>query len=251
MATIAARPAAWRNDRRFFTGMAAAIVVTTFIGFAPTYYLLPYFGAVTARGVAGGASLTPLVHLHAVVFSGWMLLFLAQSSLVAAGRTDLHRILGIAALFLAPVVIVLGLMTAIEAARHGSSPPGWDDKAFLLVPFASIALFGGFFAAGFAYRRRADYHKRFMLLATMAMLVPALARIMRLTEPPFLPPGVYGGLVVLNVFLIALVMFDLRRRGRLHPATLWGIAIYLTTWPARLTLGHAEPWQTFAQWVMA
>jgi hypothetical protein len=90
------------------------------------------------------------------------------------------------------------------------------------------------------------------LLATMAMLVPALARIMRLTEPPFFPPGVYyGDLVVLNVFLIAPVLFDLGRRIRLHPAALWGIAIDLTTWPARLTLGSAEPWQNFAQWVMA
>jgi hypothetical protein len=250
MATLAARPARAPTDRAFFTGMALALLATTFAGFAPTYYMLPYFEAVTARGVAGGASLTPLVHMHGILFSAWMLLYVAQTWLVAAGRVGVHRKLGVAGAVVAPLLVAVGLLTAIQAARLGSSPPGWDDKAFLLVPFMSMAVFAGFFAAGVVRRKRADYHKRFMLLATMAMLVPALARIMRMTEPPFLPIGVYGGLVVLNLFLAALVIFDIRRTGRIHPATIWGIGIYLTTWPARLLLGSTEPWQAFAQTVI-
>jgi hypothetical protein len=86
-----------------------------------------------------------------------------------------------------------------------------------------------------------------MLLATMAMLVPALARIARMMQLPFLPPGVRGGLILLNLYLAALVIFDWIRRGRLHPVTIWGVVVYLATWPARLTLGHTEPWQTFAR----
>ena len=85
-----------------------------------------------------------------------------------------------------------------------------------------------------------------MLLATIALLVPALARIMRMTQPPFLPPGVWGALIVVNLYLGALIAYDLISTGRLHEATLWGVAVHLLSWPARLTLGYTESWQAFA-----
>ncbi len=247
MASLARPPIGIKSERMFFTGMAVAMAVTAFIAFAPTYYLLPYMQATTVRGVAGGASLSPLVHIHGAIFSAWMLFFVLQTSLVAAHRTDLHRVTGTIGLVLAAAISVVGPLTAIEAARAASSPPGWDDKAFLLVPMTSIALFAGFTAAGYLQRRRPGYHKRLMLLGTMAMMVPALSRIVRMTDPPFLPFGVFGALVVLNLFLVALAVFDLRRDGTLHRVTMWGIAIFLVTWPARLLLGYSEPWQAFAR----
>jgi hypothetical protein len=85
-----------------------------------------------------------------------------------------------------------------------------------------------------------------MLLGTMAMLVPALARIIRMVQPPFLPFGVRGALVILNLYLAALIVFDLSRRGRLHPVTVWGAAIFLVTWPLRLLIGYSDLWQGFA-----
>lgn len=251
MATLAGGLSRTDVERRFFTGMAVAMLLTAFIGFAPTYYLLSVMDGVTVRGVKGGAGLTPLVHVHAILFSAWMLLFLAQTGLVAVRRTDLHRAMGMAGLILAAAVIVVGPMTAIAAARNGSSPPGWGDEAFLVVPFTSMLLFAGFTAAGFVYRRRTDYHKRLMLLGTIAMLVPALSRLIRMVQPPLLPTGVYGALILVNLFLLALVAFDLRRNGKLHRVTIWGIAVYLISWPVRLTLGATEPWQAFARFLIA
>jgi hypothetical protein len=247
MATLARPRLVLNAERKFFTGMAVAMLVAVFVGFAPTYYLLPWFNGVTSRGVAGGAALTPLVHVHALVFSAWLILFIAQTGLVAARRTDIHRRLGGTGLALAAAVAVIGLMTAISAGRRGSSPPGWDDRAFLLVPVTSVLLFAGFVAAGFVRRRRADWHKRLMLLGTIAMLVPALARIVNMAALPFLPRGVAGGLILVNLFLLALVAFDVKRLSRLHPVTIWGIAIFLVTWPARLLLGETGPWQALAR----
>ncbi len=252
MATLARPQAGLNAERLFFTGMAAAMLVTVFVGFAPTYYLLPWLQGVTVRGEAAGAGLTPLVHLHAVIFSAWILLFISQTGLIAARRMAQLRTLGAASLVLAAAVIAVGLWTAVESGHRGNTPPGWGNaEAFLMVPAMSILLFAGFFAAGFASRRRADYHKRFMLLATMSMLIPALSRIARLIQPSVLPGGVWGALIVINLYLAALVVFDLYRRGRVHPATLWGIGIYLAAWPARLTLGYSEPWQAFARWLLA
>ena len=102
------------RDRWFFTCMAVAAALTAFIGFAPTYYL---------RSIVGGPPLPTLVHVHGMVFTAWILLFLTQASLVAAHRTDRPR-LGVAASVLVPLMLMIGWLTAIDAARRGVTPPG-------------------------------------------------------------------------------------------------------------------------------
>ena len=81
-----ARITSRRREHLFYTGMAVAIVGTVFAGFAPTYYLRPLFDT---------PPLMPLLHLHGIVFTSWVVLFLTQNMLVAAGRTDVHRRLGV------------------------------------------------------------------------------------------------------------------------------------------------------------
>jgi hypothetical protein len=247
MATLAQSTIRLNPDRLFFSGMAAALAITIFVGFAPTYYLYPWLHGVTSRGGGGGPSLTPLVHVHAIVGSLWMVLFVTQAGLIAGRQHALHRKLGAGSLVVAAALLVIGYLTAVRAARIGSSPPGWDDKAFLLIPVTSLLLYGSFAVAGILNRRRPDYHKRLMLLATIALLLPALGRIVRMMDPPFLPAGVLGGLVVLNVYLAALIVFDLVRLGRLHPVTMWGTLIFLIAWPARVKLGTTDTWQNIAR----
>ena len=75
-----------RRERWFYLSMSIAAVITVFAGFAPTYYLRPYFNT---------SPLMPLLHLHGMVFTSWLALFLVQTTLVAAHRTDIHRRLGI------------------------------------------------------------------------------------------------------------------------------------------------------------
>jgi hypothetical protein len=246
MATLASASIRLNPDRLFFGGMAVAILLTIFAGFAPTYYLFPWLHGVTSRGVAGGANLSLLVHVHAIVFTLWIILFIAQVGLIANRQYALHRGLGAASLVLAGAMLVVGYLTAVDAARIGSSPPGWDDRAFLLIPLTSLALFGYFVVAAIVDRRRPDYHKRLMLLAMIALLLPALARIVRMAHPPFLPVGVLGGLVVLNLYLAALIAFDLVRLGRIHPVTLWGSLAFLVAWPARIAFGTSDAWQAVA-----
>ncbi len=250
MATLVRPTIRLNPDRLFFSGMAVAIAATIFAGFAPTYYLYPWLHGMTSRGVASGASLTPLVHVHAIVGSLWIILFITQAGLIARQRHDLHRTLGAASLVLAVALIIIGYWTAVGAARAGSSPPGWDHKAFLLIPLSSLVLFGSFVAAGVLNRHRPDYHKRLMLLGTIALLLPALARLVRMVSAPFLPLGVLGGLVVLNFYVAALIAFDLIRLGKVHPVTFCGALIFLIAWPARVCLGSTEGWQNVAQILM-
>lgn len=112
-------------ERRFFAGMAFAVLAVVVIGFANTYYLWPLTRAThTASGQLLPSPTPFLVHVHAVVFSGWIALFVVQASLAATGRTALHRRLGMAALWFVPTMVVTGLVTAIHGGRSGWHPGG-------------------------------------------------------------------------------------------------------------------------------
>src|SRR5678816_3371615 len=91
----------------FYRHMAIALSLFVIIGFSRTYYL---------RFLTDLPPLDTLMHLHSVVFSAWLLVFIAQTRLVAAGRVDLHMKLGIAALALAVVVIAISFATTAVKA---------------------------------------------------------------------------------------------------------------------------------------
>jgi uncharacterized membrane protein YhaH (DUF805 family) len=239
MATIAAPQRRLPSERRFFTGIAAVMVVATFLGFAPTYYL---------SGLTGAPPLSPLVHVHGVVFSAWMLLFLGQTALIAVRRPAIHRTAGAAGAVLAAFMVVLGIATAIASARSGHGPPGRDPAIFLFFPLTIISLFAIFTAFAIARRRRADQHKRLMLLGTICLLVTPLARLGPRLGMPWPPP--ICGMILSDLLLLALVVFDLRKNGRLHPVTLWGGGALLLSEPLRVLIANSEAWHIFARWLI-
>ncbi len=231
MATIAAPQWRLQSERRFFTGMAIVMVAVTFVGFAPTYYL-------------GGRPLSALVHLHGAVFSAWMLFLVLQTSLIARRRPDIHRMTGMAGAVLAAAMFVLGIVVALESARAGHGPPGRDPATFLLFPFTSIGLFAIFTTLAILRRRHADQHKRLMLLGTISIVVTPLARLAPRLGMPWDRP--ISGMILADLLLLALVVFDLRKNGRLHPVTLWGGGALLLSEPLRVLISNSEPWHEFA-----
>src|SRR5207244_4681037 len=136
-------------------------VATVAAGFAPTYYLKPLFAA---------PALPLSIHIHGALFTTWVLLFVAQTSLVAANRTDLHRRLGVVGAVLAITMVATGTAVAIGSARMARPALGVLARAsplfVLVIPLASVVVFTILVGLGLYYRRRADAHKRLMLLAT-------------------------------------------------------------------------------------
>lgn len=227
-----------RRERLFYTGMAVVFIITVFAGFARTYYLRPYFGT---------PSLPLLLHLHGLVFSSWLVLLLAQTSLVAAKRTDIHRRLGIIGAVIATLMIGIGTVTAIIRAKIVEVPPGSPSPlVFLTIPLGDMLVFGILVGAGFYFRRRADTHKRLMLLATIAILPAATARL------PFafiqqVGPLAFFGLA--DLFILVCLIYDLVTRRRLHRATVLGGLLIVASQPLRLMLGNTQAWLTFADWL--
>lgn len=224
-----------RRERLFYIGMALLVVATVFAGFAPTYYLRPYF--VTAP-------LPRLLHLHGIIFTSWILLFLIQTTLVAAHRVDIHRRLGILGGVIASLMVVVGTLTAIIRAKQGAAPPGVPPLSFLTVPFVDMLVFPILVGAGFYFRRRADIHKRLMLLATISILAAAVARL-----PYVLSGGPLAFFGLTDLFILVCVIYDLTSRGRVHRATLWGGLFIIVSQSLRLIVGGTQAWITFATWL--
>lgn len=240
MENVQANPAIIRRrrERWFYIGMSIALVITVFAGFAPTYYLRPYFNT---------APLMPLLHLHGFVFTSWLVLFVTQTTLVAAHRTDIHRRLGVAGGVIAVLMVLLGVTTALVRANQGATPlPGISPLSFLVVPLADMFVFSILVGAGFYYRRRPDVHKRLMLLATISILAAAIARL------PFAimragPPAFFG---LTDVFVLACVLYDLVTLRRIHRATALAGLFIVASQPLRLMLGGTHAWLSFAAWLV-
>jgi len=228
-----------RRERIFYTGMAVAILVTVIAGFSRTFYLRPYFPQVQP--------LIPLLILHGVVFSSWIVLLITQTSLVAAKRTRTHMRLGVAGAILAALMVVIGTVTAIIRAKGAVSPiPGVNPLSFLTIPLVDMLVFAILISSAFYFRRKPDVHKRLMLLATIGILPAAVARL------PFdfiqrVGPLAFFGLS--DLFIIPCLIYDFATRGRPHRATLLAGALIVASHPLRLVLGNTHAWIAFATWL--
>ena len=225
------------GERRLYTAGAILAALVAFAGFARTYYL---------KGSFGSPDLSPILHAHGLVMTLWFVLFIAQARLVAAGRTDVHRKLGMAGVVVAILVVVLGSVIAVDGARGGLSP-GLPPLVFLAIPLGMLVVFAALVGAAIVLRRRSDWHKRLMLLATLGLITPAIARlsihVLGIESPPLF-------FAATDAIVIAWVAWDTVRNRRLHPAFLWGTLFFLASQPLRIAIGHTDAWQRFAAWLV-
>lgn len=169
---------------------------------------------------------------------------LVQSALVSARRVKLHMRLGIGGAVLAAVMVPLGLMAAIAAARAGIGRPGLPPLVFLIVPSGQIVMFAIFVGAALWRRRRPDLHRPLMLLANVSVITPAIARL------PFVGPRPLLALGLSALFVIVAMLHDRRARGRVHPVYLWGGLALVASGPLRVAFAHTQAWQSFARLVV-
>ena len=227
-----------RSRRRsaIYVAITGVMLATVIAGF------WPYFAA-------GGRSDTPrpwLIHVHAAAYSGWMVLFLTQVLLVWRGRSDLHRRLGRVGMAYGVGVLLLGLVATIVAPLAHVAAGEWTiDQAasFLILPIGDMLLFSGFFAAGFAWRRRPELHKRCMLLATVALMFAPAARL----------AGDANAGLLLVIWLTPLLMGignDLWKQRRVHPVYVVGAIVLLIAF-GRILLMQTPAWLRIGRGIMA
>jgi hypothetical protein len=217
--------------------MAIAIAITVFAGFSRTYFLKAYYGT---------PELSRLLHVHALVFTTWVLFFLAQTTLVAAGKTYIHRRMGVAGAVLAAIVVVLGTTTAILRVKGGAAPiPGVSGLSFLAIPLFDMLVFAILVGAALYFRRRLEAHKRLMTLGMIGLTSAPIARL----HFPVLPPGPPTFFGLTDLFIVVMLLYDLVTRRRIHPATIWGGLLIVASQPLRLMISGTPAWLGFASWL--
>lgn len=222
-----------RSDRWFYPGLAIAILIAEAVGFGHS-----------ERGrIAGHHALHPMAVVHITLFGGWLVLFLVQALLVTTGRTRFHRRLGVVAATVAGLMLLTAPPLAIDLARRGVASS--DPLAFLFIMLADLLMFAVFVGAGIAFRRRAETHKRFMLLATMSLLPPGISRWPIAIAHP--APVIMSAMVA---FLVATPLRDRWTRRRMQPVSVWGGAALLLSIPIRFAIAYSAPWHRVAAWLI-
>lgn len=224
MATIVEGQASRTSaERKFYCRMALFLVALVFLGFAPSFYLRDVVPAYPRPN----PTLPWWVLLHGGLFTLWMLLLIAQTQLVAAGRRDVHKKLGKASMILAIALIPVMYLTAVWAVGRANQPPFTDSLTWTIVPLAVIIPIAVMILNGWKHRKNSQWHKRSMLAA--AILIAAGPSIGRL---PIAPPTLVGFSITFLLGLLLFVplfMWDRRSLGHIHPATKLGFSMLLVS----------------------
>lgn len=217
-----------------FTLLGLLMLVLAVAGFWPQY-----FSAVAGRAPAPTTQFW-LIHLHATLFTVWMLLYISQAGLVLAGQTRLHLKFGPWLAGYGLVIALVGVYAAgLLAHRLGVRENDPNAAAsFVLFPLIDMVFFAGFLTAAVAWRKRPDLHKRAMLVATFSIAVVGLGRLVYRTgiESAFLWQP-----MTLAPLLIALA-YDLYVCRKLYSILVIGLAAHLL----RL---NAEPFADSEIWL--
>lgn len=223
-----------RGDDIFFSGMALVLLVTIVAAFGHAYF----FAGMLAAPLA-----TPLVHVHAAVLTGWVTLQAVQPVLVAAGRTAWHETAGLAGMAFAVLVPALGFLAVIgEVRRHADDVAGLAlDAAFGL---AAVVAFAVLIVLGLRQRKKdMSAHKRFMLIATISILGPAIGRL------PFIAGAAAPYYASFVCFAVAVIAFDLLSMGRIHRATAVGLSVIAATQGAAELFWPTEVARNLVTWI--
>jgi uncharacterized membrane protein YozB (DUF420 family) len=211
----------------FHMALVVMMTMIVLLGFWPFY----------AGLVTGNAGAPAIIYAHAAVFSGWLVLLLAQTWLVYRRRVGVHQRVGRFGILYGIGVLLFGAVISfvVPAMNVTNGTMTLDEAAgFLVLPIGDMLLFGGFFVAGVIRRRDREAHRRLMILAAVALIFPGAAR--------FASPA--GPAAILGVWLLPLfaaMLHDAWVLRRVHRLYWLGAAIFLVAF-GRVALMEAEPW---------
>jgi hypothetical protein len=199
------------GDERFFMRSAVVMAAVIVVGFSLQFAM--------GRSTFGA----PLrVHVHAILFMGWVAIYVMQNAFVATDKMALHRLLGwIGAVWIVPMV-VMGLVVTVAMVRQGTVPFFFRPLQFLVFDPVTVLTFAALTAAAVVLRKQTEWHRRLHFCGMSLLLGPAFGRLLPL---PLLQPWAWEAtFAVCLLFPLAGVWADKLRGQRVHAAWLWGIA---------------------------
>jgi len=245
-------------DRWIFVYMAASFVIVTLVGFIPDS--IEKIAAVKA----GIRPPFPLVlHFHAVLMGSFLLLLLAQTTLAAIGKLDVHRQLGRVAMILVPALVLVGFIlipTIYHAAWYAaqSAPPSaraalqqivrTRDNIMLLQLRIGILFPLFIFLALKARGKDSAFHKRMMILASATPLPAAIDRIEWL--PTTLPVSTLSTDLYILAMLSPMLIWDVARSRMVNHAYLVWLGSYVVVSAGLYAAWNTHWWHALAPRLM-
>jgi hypothetical protein len=187
-----------------------------------------------------------LLWIHAAAFSTWMLFFIAQSALVLARKVSIHRLLGWFGAGLAVAMVLLGLEIAVVMARFDAvvlHQSGTD--AFLAIPFGDIIMFGSCMAMAIYWRRKPEYHRRLVFIATCLLMDAPLDRFDFMFDHNLSFP-------VLDCLILLGMTRDWLVDGRVHKVYLYALPALIIAQSLAMYAWRANPrsWQMITRSIL-
>lgn len=218
MSTVMAEKAGSRPFRpSFHFWITVVMALFVFGGFATTYWIPVARGAIP---------FPPIVHLHGVVFSLWMVMLVVQSLLVNVRNVPLHRSLGTFGIALATAMIVLSFQITVMFGHFALADPMPDYYILMYLGIAAVLSFATQFTLAMRNTRRPEYHRRLILLATLPILPPGINRlymaIWQLDRAPIL-----ATYLTMDAMALAILMHDLTSMKKVSRATWIGGSLLL------------------------
>ena len=202
-------------DRYFYFAMALLIAIAVPLGFSFTV------NANLFHPVHPAIPRPPILYVHGALFITWIALFVVQTGLVRSRNVQLHRRVGAWAVALGIAMIGVGLATAIVMRKYRLAHDPTESLSFLSIPLNDVSEFAVAFALAVAWRRNREFHRRLMLLATIALTGAAFARMpLPIMQIPWFWYSFTDALLLICVFRDLLVM------RRIHPVFLYGVPLF-------------------------
>ena len=203
-----------------------------------------YFGAL----FAGRSHEEWLVHLHAAVFMGWIGLVILQSYFAITGRMALHVKVGKFGMAYGALLVVVGLsFSLVRFAQRVAEVGPEGTRGGFLTPLTDMITFSVFLAGAWFYRKRPEFHRRFILLAANCILVAAVGRMFGGTTSIAIGDVIPFLLVWLSPLWIAMAYDGIRHRI-VHPVYVFG-ALILIAVRYRQLVRETDGWQAISHWL--
>jgi hypothetical protein len=225
------------EEVRFYFKLAVAMALTVVAG----------FGLQLAMGRSSFAA-PPVVHAHAVVFMGWVGIYVLQNWLVASGNVALHRRVGWFAVAWVGLLIWFGLAVTASIIQRGAAPFFFLPQHFMMANPIGLLGFVILLAAAVTLRRRTDWHRRLHLCAMAMLMGPAFGRILPM---PLMTPYAFEIASLAGLIFPLVAIWREARAGAVHPAWRWGVPVMPVTLLLALWLGHSAVGASLYQWVTA
>jgi len=188
-----------------------------------------------------------LLWLHGAAFSTWIVFFIAQSALVRVRKVSVHRTLGWFGAGLAGVMVVLGFAIAVVMTRFDSQVLHQAGvESFLSIPFWDMIFFGVCIALAIAWRKRPDFHRRLIFIASCELMDAAVGRFDYLFNHSLFYP-------VLDLLIVAGIVRDLVVDGRVHKVYLYALPAMIVGQSLAVYLWRVNPawWQGITKAILA